>query len=546
MLYTSLACAAPLANVYIAQSSAGSNNGTSCANAYAATFFNTSGNWGSGSTQIGAGTVVHLCGNVTSTLTFNGSGSSGSLIELLFESGASMSVPNWSGEAINTNNQTYLLIDGGVPCGPSGGACNGYIANTQTGSALMYQGLSIGIYAAGCANCEIRNIGIYNLYVHAYSDTSVSQTQVNCVYFSGNNLSIHDSTMHDAGWCLLEASLNPNDTNVSIYNNNIYNMDHGWALTLYGTSSLPGPNAGPFYFHNNHVHDMVIWDTASDAYHHDGIHCYATPSGNTSGAHQLGLWIYNNLFDGDPGADLTGQIFLEPGEQTDGSETPCMDPTSLVYIFGNAFISPPGRTDLTGIVSFGVHSSAAPMTSTFTFYNNSLIGADPSGSSIDLRADNFTGTLAAVNNIYGGADYLLALSVTGPGEDYNGYTNCASYNCWNGRTYFSPSQSPTNWQTECSCDAHSINTVIVHTPGGYGGVNQTTGALQTGSPFISAGTNLTSAVSGWPVAQQNALFTDRNGISRGSGAWTIGAYNYIPPPGSISSSTGIASSSGVQ
>ena len=31
-----------------------------------------------------------------------------------------------------------------------------------------------------------------------------------------------------------------------------------------------------------------------------------------------------------------------------------------------------------------------------------------------------------------------------------------------------------------------------------------------------------------------------------SGAWDIGAYNYIPPPGSISSSTGIASSSGVQ
>ena len=64
--------------------------------------------------------------------------------------------------------------------------------------------------------------------------------------------------------------------------------------------------------------------------------------------------------------------------------------------------------------------------------------------------------------------------------------------------------------------------------------------LTIGSPAIGAGINLTSL--GIP-----ALDLDCVGAARPStGAWTIGAYNYIPPPGSISSSTGIASSSGVQ
>lgn len=46
-----LLCALPCfaaTDVYVAQASAGSNNGTSCGNAYAYTFFNTAGNWGGG------------------------------------------------------------------------------------------------------------------------------------------------------------------------------------------------------------------------------------------------------------------------------------------------------------------------------------------------------------------------------------------------------------------------------------------------------------------------------------------------------------------
>src|ERR1017187_2879848 len=76
---------ASAASVYVAQTAAGSANGSSCANAYALTFFNTSVNWGSGTSQIGAGTTVHLCGTISSPLSAQGSGISGSPVTIVFD-----------------------------------------------------------------------------------------------------------------------------------------------------------------------------------------------------------------------------------------------------------------------------------------------------------------------------------------------------------------------------------------------------------------------------------------------------------------------------
>src|ERR1700685_1857894 len=64
---------AAASTVYVAQSAAGSANGSSCTNAYAVTFFNASSNWGTGASQIGPGTTVDLCGTITTELTAHGS-----------------------------------------------------------------------------------------------------------------------------------------------------------------------------------------------------------------------------------------------------------------------------------------------------------------------------------------------------------------------------------------------------------------------------------------------------------------------------------------
>lgn len=63
--------------VYVAQAAKGSDSGSSCSNAHSVSWFNNNGNWGGGGTQIGAGTTVHLCGTITSKLTFGGGGASG-------------------------------------------------------------------------------------------------------------------------------------------------------------------------------------------------------------------------------------------------------------------------------------------------------------------------------------------------------------------------------------------------------------------------------------------------------------------------------------
>jgi len=512
------------ADIYVAQNAAGANSGADCADAHASTWFNSTANWGAGGGQVGPGTTVHLCGIITTTLTFHGSGTSGSPITLLFESGSHLTTSVWN-NAIVMDNHSYVTVDGGVPCGPTGSACNGYISNTGN-STVGSHSASNGVSAQSCNNCEIRNLGIYNIYIHTGSGSEIDQTQVNCINFNGNNISIHDSTMHDAGWCLLESSQNPNDNNIKIYNNNIYNIDHGWALTLYGNSSLPGPNAGPFYFHHNHLHDYANWDTSANSYHHDGVHCYATPSGNTSGAHHVGTWIYDNTFDGDPGQNLTGHIFMEPGVQTDGSATPCADPTSQEYFFGNVMIIPSGRSDQNGIVNLGSHSSAHPLQAV-VFFNNTIIGDDTSTGqgTVGVNFNNVVTSGLGVqfkNNIVGGANYLIG-GVQSTSEDFNGYINCISYNCWDGTSNFS------SWKSTCACDAHSINSIS-----NMGGVSQATGALQSGSVMIGAGTNLASAVSGWPAEQQLALTTDQKLNPRGSGNWDIGALGYssggpLPP-----------------
>ena len=114
--------------LYVAQAAAGTSDGSSCANAHPVTWFNDPTKWGAAPTQIGPGTVVHLCGTFTGTaggtmLTAQGSGTAGSPITLYFEPGAVLTAPYWQ-IAISLKNQSYLTIDGGQ---------NGIIENSANG-----------------------------------------------------------------------------------------------------------------------------------------------------------------------------------------------------------------------------------------------------------------------------------------------------------------------------------------------------------------------------------------------------------------------------
>ena len=97
-------------NVYLAQTAQGGNTGADCADAKAVSYFNSSSNWvatGSG-ILIGAGTTIYLCsggGEITTSLNFQGNGSSASPVVLDCNSGSNATMDAYIGE-IGTNYWT--------------------------------------------------------------------------------------------------------------------------------------------------------------------------------------------------------------------------------------------------------------------------------------------------------------------------------------------------------------------------------------------------------------------------------------------------------
>lgn len=503
-------------DVYIAQNATGSANGSSCTNALATSYFNTSGNWTSSppsGTKIGPGTTVHLCGTITSQVAAQGSGSSGSPITVLFEPGAKISMgvcPN--GGCMTFNGLNYIVLDGGstVNCGYVSGSdvpCNnGTIENTSNGTGLSTQSPSQAVYATPCHHCEFKNLLIRNLYVHIPpNDNVVDNTSVRCFTVTGSDILVHNNTMHDMSWCLID-SYSEGDANVSFYNNEIYNIDHGYVLsaaTYLGSS-------GPFYFYNNHVHGFSNWDSSTNAYHHDAVHCF---SSNARGNSLVGFYIYNNLFGGPEGTGINSLIYIEGS-----SGPPCATTTSPVYLFNNVLAS--DHWSNAGNVYLG---SGEP-----TVYNNTLISTDTNsgGTCFDnTGAAGGIGPATDKNNVVAGCRILDSYA---PGSwvsgspDYNAYgyvTGYTSSDFWCsgvGQTSFA------GWKTCIATGTETNSSLYLNTSIG---ADTATGRPNPGSPLIAAGVNLFSVCNGHANPGLGALCSDFLGVPRPSSlSWDIGAY----------------------
>lgn len=474
-------------DIYIAQTAGVTPDGSSCANAKAVSFFNTSGNWGGGAGQISAGTTVHLCGTITTALTVRGSGSSGSPITIFFESGAKISLPYCPGNpnaCLTMSNRSFIIVDGGV---------NGIIEAVSNGSGLTTQNGGYGITADQCNSCEFKNLTIQNIYKRTSATDIFDGSTVRGITFSGNNVLFHNNVIHDTGWAIVHSGTN-GDTSVNIYNNDIYNIDHGYAVGGSGNAVMSG-----FHFYNNHIHDYSNWDSAACNFHHDGIHAF---SGPIAGAVPTitDFQIYNNLFDGNVGSCPTAHIFLEGGDPAVSGRTPWTDYSGNVKIFNNIFIS---NVAMTGIVQVtkGVGNE---------IYNNTIIGPDSSNGLILLVSD--TSGAKVKNNVLSGGNVLIGWSgINPPDLDYNLYANCTSYNCWS--LFGTQTASYTVWRNNNpTADVHSVNSITTN-----GGMNSA-GLPQSGSVALSAGLNLSSL-------NITALNSDKSGTARpSSGAWDIGAY----------------------
>ncbi len=481
-------------DIFIAQNASGANSGSSCADAHAYTFFNDSGNWGSGGGEIGPGTTVHLCGTFTggagsTMLTAQGSGASGSPVIVLFENGADLTSPDWSGStgAINLNGQSWIIVDGGQTCGyvqQSDVPCNGTIENTANGTGLANATTSVGVYAAGTSNVTIRNLNIVNLYVHkSVNDQGVDQSNINAIkaYPPASNLTINNNFIHDCGWCL-----NGYGNNLVEHHNDIFNSDH---------PINAGVNSGSYSnitHHDNHIHDMANWDTNSNAYHHDGIYDWGETGGSISG-----IYIYNNRFDGDPGHNLTAWIFQ------DGQ-------LNNVYDFNNVMKVPLGRIMNGG--SIEVTGLGCSGCGNFYLLNNTVIDNNVSNGGACYSATNGYKNVNFENNISIGCQTDVYFTNVGLGTvDHNTYDNSSIITTnsfgWNG----SNTSNLGTWQSECACDAHSKFASAAQI--GLG----SDGRPQVGSVALGEGSNLT----GIGIA---ALDSDGTGSARPSaGAWSDGA-----------------------
>jgi len=515
--------------VYVAQSAGTFSGGSACngQTAVAAPYTVTS-----------ASATVYVCGTISSstagagpkiTVGSSGSGTSGSPTEIIFDTGASITNSAYwssssSGGAINLAGASWVIVDGGTPCGwnvatnTSEGTCNGYIQNTGNGDSLTYQQQSKGIWAAGCNNCEIRNLGIYNIYVHVQNGSFNNQDGTSCIWFSGTNFKIHDSDFHDAGFCL--ESNYTNDTAYSIYNNQIYDIDHGAAIAG-AAFTLP-----TLYFYGNYVHDFYNWDCPSDGCHHDGLHVY-----NGSGGGVTSAYIYNNIMvpgSGGMGTTMNALLFLEGT-----SEGTPWTQSGTMYVFNNILITQ------------GSHSAVQ-----LNIGTSNLLANNTWGSTDDVTGDqcfiyqNGGGTgsfsLQANNGMYKCGQFESAngtMTFTGTISaqcDYNVYANSPGNGSgiWNWTTAGVTTSTFSTWQTS-GCDTHGS-----YTPTGDLTLNSNY-VPQTGSVLIGAGNNLysTFGCSSPVIPGLGAGCSDAAGNTRPStGAWTAGAYNAsggppLPPTG---------------
>lgn len=484
--------------IYVAEDSAGAADGTNCANPRSASWFDDGRNWGPSPGEIGAGTIVHLCGTISTPLIVGGSGTPGQPIVIYFEPGSSIAMPACPGRdrgCLNTNGQSHLTIDGGS---------DGTIESTANGTGLALHDNDVaGIWALDCTGCTIEGLTVRDMYVHSSATDVAADADVG-IYFSGSGLRIADNTLHDTTAALV-AEWNAHDANVRINDNNIYNSDHGFS----SSANQAGGDIGPIRFYGNHVHAYANWDTTTAAYHHDGIHCYTSAGG--SAAHYNGLYIYDNVLDGPTdlsgspdGDDMTAQIFLEGGSGS--GATPCADRTSKIWIFNNFL----GET---AFMNDGLIDTASGRPHV---YNNTMLGVDATrGTCYASNSDATGGDFA--NNVMATCGTLIynndgARVYAAGNPDYNVYANGGENAFVCGGSYL-PFTAFTQWQACIGGDRHSRTTSALRLNGD--------GSLSSGTPARGAGRNLTSLCSG----ELMPLCRGINGAPRPqSGAWDAGAY----------------------
>ena len=519
-----LSARASLSAVYISQNGAGSESGADCADAQTFAWSQVGGHWGSGSTQIGVGTAIHLCGTITSNNFFvDGSGTQSQPISIIFEPGASITAPYLSQYgAIQVDGTSWLTVN----------CQGGSIQATDNGTALDNQVNSIGIALLGGVGYTVENCNINNVYVRtpqaADSTGGASSFDIDA---QGASTTIINNHVNNADCNICFTYGTPTSTDVTITGNTEWGSEHGIVLQTGGIDYASMASVTIAY--NTWDGGDIWYDTTpgGNAFHRDGIFVFDDSPSDTPGIDRL--FIYNNR---------EGPGFFSNFEQTAGTGCVYFDTEghigvnqfTNVYIFNNICSTQPGQAYADGwltlnslngavvanntLVTGLLASSSRPLTvggSNLSMYNNLVYNNSMGSEIIDqlYLQPPADGTIALDHNDYNGlagsSGTLFATTSINNSEVYvnNFFTTLAAW------------LAGTGWDTHTiTSDPLFVNSSVATTTANY--------HLQTGSPAIQAGVNLTADCSA-----VSALCYDYDGNARPSvGAWDIGAYQYQAPP----------------
>jgi hypothetical protein len=470
---------ASVTDVYIAQNEAGLADGGNCANAKGVMYFNTPAYWVSASpvgAQIGPGTTVHLCGALSSPLKIRASGTSEAPITIQFEAGAKITVASCGSRGcLNIAGLHHIVVDGGV---------DGMIEATNSGTGLA-SGDSIGVFArGGTSDSEVRNLTIKTMYVHVgISDTAGANYYG--IWFDGNNNAFHDNRISDAMGGIVGET--PNSGN-NIYRNVIHNVN--WGVFLSGGTLVNGITNDALYA--NEVYDFANWDTAADAYHHDGLFVAGNNNLGTGVSH---IDIYNNFIHGTASSCCTTAYIYA-------------NDVNHVRIFNNLLVAPTGTYVNNGWLTIGF--PRVPDSDNAVFNNTVIGGTSSQGACFSIKSEL---SFSFENNISANCAYLLWSTASSRFVrfDNNIYRNSVLSGSWRlDNEYYDALAA---WRKASMGDANShALTGSLNLDGNYQPL--------PGSIVLGAGANL-SALS------VVALNFDKAGVARPtSGAWDNGAYQF--------------------
>jgi hypothetical protein len=498
------------ANIYITQS--GTPTGACTTNVQNAAFFNNSSNWGSGSNQIGPGTTVLICGTFTGSagatqFAFQGSGTSGNPVTLRFDTGTQLTAPYWSANgAISCSNRSYIVVDGGT---------SGLIQNTANGTSLTYHQASTGFNASNCANSEVKNLTIKNIYVNQGSSSSATDSagaNTQAIVFNGsstNSIADNNTVSQAKTGIMFCADSNGDDSNIQIYENAISDID--WGINVGGGDS--GDTFNNVSIYKNTITNWTNWQFPTNAYHQDGIILFNV--GNPSAGITANIW--DNYIHGDLGVGSpTGFIY-------------CAD-FSTCTIYNNVLIN--SGNLIYGIMWLGQGNN---MGKDMYVYNNTIVANNRNDICITL---NITGTSSIKNNVCTGPSGIMAFgSYHSSFSSFAATVGTSDNNDWNigtGNAFGSLASGATTsystWQSS-GYDANSkqsspqLSSTAPYT-------------LQSGSPAIGLGTNLTSQSTGTLDTGAPQTFGVSSSCGSGclsrpaSGSWDAGAYPYTSTIGS--------------